>query len=154
MIAENAGSAVLQNSDVQVHAPEDEDAQTGTQVHEPADTAARGSMQADEREDVQQHATAPNGEPVQMNRPEPNADQARLEAENDGLRAQLENRDKQIDFLQEEIRSAREQRSSVVQISNCMLETLETMAIGGRLERPKPTEPVRYDPPEREVDDV
>ncbi len=91
---------------------------------------------------VQLHAAAPVeesiGAPI-------TTDLSRLTAENEGFREQLKNRDCQIEFLQEEIRSGREQRGAVVQISNRMLETLETMAIGGRLERPKTSDPVRYE---------
>jgi hypothetical protein len=54
-------------------------------------------------------------------------------------------------FLQEEIVSARGQRGDVVKIAEQMLGTLETMAIGGRLEKPKLATsetqgPVRYQP--------
>ena len=68
-------------------------------------------------------------------------------AENAGLRDQLKSKDSEIEFLREEVRTARDQRGAVVQISNRMLETLETIAIGGRLARPKGDagdQPVRY----------
>ena len=45
-------------------------------------------------------------------------------------------------ILQEEIRSGREQRGAAVQISNRVLQTLEAIAIGGRLERTTQSEPV------------
>lgn len=113
----------------------------GVPLHEDVDAPARSETPEHEGIQVQTHATAPAADvPLQTTAP----DMSRLQAENDGLREQLKNRDGQIEFLQEEIRSAREQRGAIVQISNRMLETLETIAIGGRLERPKPTEPVRY----------
>ena len=110
-------------------------------LHEDVDAPARTETLEHEGVEVKTRAAAPAADvPQQTAAPE----MSRLQAENEGLREQLKNRDGQIEFLQEEIRSAREQRGAVVQISNRMLETLETIAIGGRLERPKPTEPVRY----------
>lgn len=143
MIAENAGGKKPEYTDAQFDAAANAATETSMQLHEAEDAGASSGTQSDKEMPVQLHA--PERVDRQPDSEEIQASLARLTAENEGLRAQLENRDSQIDFLQEEIRSAREQRGSVVQISNRMLETLETMAIGGRLERPKPSEPVRYE---------
>jgi len=129
MMAENSGAKKVAEPAVQQHAGADETVRPGAQVNEGADAGASNSTQPD----VQVHAAERSSDAVVT----PGADVASLAAEVSGLQAQLENRDKQIEFLQEEIRSGREQRGAVVQISNRMLETLETMAIGGRLERPR-----------------
>lgn len=125
MIAENAGTKSALRNDLPVHAAVDVEERGGVQAHEAEDAGASSDMQPD----AQVHASERSPAITQ------DADAARLSAEVEGLRAQLENRDKQIEFLQEEIRSGREQRGAVVQISNRMLETLETMAIGGRIDR-------------------
>ena len=136
MIAENSGAVTDERSDVQLGAAAEEAVSRSMQVHVAEDAGARSDIQADASGDVQLHAAERHSIPVETGTMGVDADRARLQAENEGLKAQLENRDKQIDFLQDEIRSGREQRGAVVQISNRMLETLETMAIGGRLERP------------------
>lgn len=123
MIAENAGAISSIKTEVQPHAAEVAPDRSGLQVDAAEDANAYSSIQ----EQVQVDAPAHSGDT--------NPEVARLSAEVIGLNAQLKNRDSQIEFLQEEIRSGREQRGAVVQISNRMLETLETMAIGGRLER-------------------
>ena len=131
-------------SEMQAHAPEDAAAPSSTPVDVPvhaADQSDRGDSRGAAAE-VQPVTTVP---PVA---PQPPSD-GRLQAEVEGLRAQLKNRDQQIAFLQEEIRSARDQRSAVVQISNRMLETLETMAVGGRLERrAQPDQPPQNSAPQ------
>ncbi|WP_220747222.1 MULTISPECIES: hypothetical protein [Jannaschia] len=79
---------------------------------------------------------------------------ARLKTEVKELREQLKVRGEEITFLREEIVSARGQRGDVVKIANQMLGTLETIAIGGRLERPvgkSDGTPVRYSQPEHDA---
>lgn len=139
MIAENVG-AVVPDELVQAHAGATAPATRNMPVYAGADTAAHTGMQLDEADQEPLHAGELSDLPLQPPTIEVRPDTGRLAAENEGLREQLENRDKQIEFLQEEIRSSREQRGAVVQISNRMLETLETMAIGGRLDRPRAQE--------------
>lgn len=167
MMAANVGTTSLSDlpaqpdadSGAQVDAAETSAAATGTQAHATEGHADRSNMQLDAaesnaaRSEMQVHEPTdapadrgtPRRVPVQtaelsetVGQLAQQASAARLEAEVEGLRAQLMNRDEQIAFFQEEIRSARDQRNAVVQISNRMLETLETMAIGGRLERRNP----------------
>lgn len=140
MIAEGVGSRPSATS-VQPDAAAIPEVNSGTPLHEVVGAPARSETPEHENVQVKAHAAAP-GQDVSLQTAAPDA--LRLKAENEGLREQLKFRDEQIEFLHEEIRSAREQRGAVVQISNRMLETLEAIAIGGRLERPKSTEPVRY----------
>lgn len=140
MIAEGVGTKPSATS-VQLDAPAIPRSISGVPLHEDVDAPARNEMQEYEGAEMKARAGASAADAPQLDTA---PDTSRLQAENEGLRAQLKNRDGQIEFLQEEIRSAREQRGAVVQISNRMLETLETIAIGGRLERPRPKEPVRY----------
>lgn len=63
---------------------------------------------------------------------------AELSAQVIGLTSQLEQAQEINQFLRDEIVSSRGQRCDVVKIAEQMLGTLETIAIGGRLERPKP----------------
>ena len=132
MIAENAGAASRARNSLQRDAAALAGERSSVNLHAPADEAARSGTQLDEVPNVQVHAAVSAAQETNNL----NHDNSRLAAEVEGLREQLKTRDQHIDFLQEEIRSSRDQRNSVVQISNRMLETLETMAIGGRLERP------------------
>lgn len=123
MIAETIGEATGVQEDAAAHAP----AYTGTQVHEGAESQPLVD------------------EPIKAEHTSPTSpDTSGLAVENRALREQLALQADQIEFLKEEVRSNREQRGAVVQISNRMLETLESMAIGGRLERPKSSDPVTY----------
>lgn len=136
MMAENAGGIAIDPGRTQLDAAAVADERSDLQVHDGANASARSDLHRDTESELQVHAPERSDKRATPQDEGPaNPDVSRLVAENEGLRAQLENRDSQIEFLQEEIRFAREQRSSVVQISNRMLETLETMAIGGRLER-------------------
>ena len=73
--------------------------------------------------------------------------------ENAKLLAQVEGREQMItelkddrSFLREEVREARKTRDDVKSIANRMLETLETMALGGKLLRSSSQEPpIRVD---------
>ena len=130
MIAENAGAAVVQpdaaepdaeRSDMQAHAPEFEPARSDMQEDEVADAVARTDV-------------------TKIAKPAPlhaNEELAALRAENVGLKEQLKAEREVSAFFREEITSARGQRGDVVKIAEQMLGTLETIAIGGRLERPK-----------------
>ena len=88
------------------------------------------------------------------------AEVAELRARVSGLESQLAQSEQMSKFLQEEIVSARGQRGDVVKIAEQMLGTLETMAVGGRLERASrtqtssPSEAVRYQPAPSDVDAV
>lgn len=82
---------------------------------------------------------------------------ATLRAENRALREQQKRDREEIGFLREEVTFNRSLKTDLAQNSHRLLETLETMAIGGRLERPtqkQPTEPVRYQPDLRPSDEV
>lgn len=81
---------------------------------------------------------------------------ARLRAENEGLRNQQERDQDEIKFLREEVTFNRTLKTDFAQNSKQLLETLETLAIGGRLERPTrhAAHPVRYRPDEVEGDRV
>lgn len=140
MIAETAGEMKTADSDVQQVAAARTDEDGSVQVHSPEDAAARPSMHQVETA-VPPHAGASN------DRQDKAANFEGVIAENAGLREQLKSKESEIEFLREEVRAARDQRGAVVQISNRMLETLETIAIGGRLDRPKAVGgggPVRY----------
>ena len=134
----HAGAEEAERSSMQAHAPEHEEAQSSTQLHTPASTAARSDVQ----QDVHLHAGERGG----------SAEVAELRAQVKGLTSQLEQAQEINQFLRDEIVSARGQRGDVVKIAEQMLGTLETIAIGGRLERPKGesprSEPVRYSPTE------
>lgn len=81
---------------------------------------------------------------------------ARLRAENEGLRNQQERDQDEIKFLREEVTFNRTLKTDFAQNSKQLLETLETLAIGGRLERPTrhSAQPVRYRPGEVDSDRV
>ncbi|MDA8586639.1 hypothetical protein N9L47_10295 [Rhodobacteraceae bacterium] len=143
MIAETSGEITTAETSVQPDAAATSKERNGMPLYEAIDTAARSGTQVNKDVGAQADAAA-QVEPTAVATSSP--DPSRLAAENEGLREQLKNRDSQIEFLQEEIRSGREQRGAVVQISNRMLQTLETIAIGGRLERPTQSEPVPYPP--------
>lgn len=142
MIAETAGEMKSADSEVQQVSAVPTDADSGVQLHSPEDAAARPGMHQVETA-APPHAAAFN---------DPKDRTANWEgviAENAGLREQLKSKESEIEFLREEVRAARDQRGAVVQISNRMLETLETITIGGRLERINDVSqgnPVRYQP--------
>ncbi len=143
MIAETIGEATSEQEDAAANAP----AYTGMQVHSPEDTAAYSGKPLHEGADDE----PPVDEPTNTEHTSPTAPKASgLEVENKVLREQLALQADQIEFLKEEVRSNREQRGAVVQISNRMLETLETISIGGRLERPKTSDPATYPPADGE----
>ncbi|WP_299854681.1 hypothetical protein [uncultured Roseobacter sp.] len=81
---------------------------------------------------------------------------ARLRAENEGLRSQQERDQDEIKFLREEVTFNRSLKTDFAQNSKQLLETLETLAVGGRLEKPTPpvAQPVRYRPDEVDSDRV
>lgn len=146
MIAENAGAAVLP-----LIAAADEVTSPEMPLHAPVDEPASNNMQVDE-DDV---AAARSDAPVQTVPASLHASEelASLRAEVAGLKDQLLEAKDTAKFLREEIVSSRGQRGDVVKIAEQMLGTLETIAVGGRLERPRregsePAQtnaPVRYD---------
>jgi len=107
-VQEHAANDAVDHEDVRLHAAEDTAASGGTKVR----AASSGSL--------------------------PAAELAELRAEVVGLTSQLEQAQEMNQFLRDEVVSARGQRGDVVKIAEQMLGTLETIAIGGRLERPKP----------------
>lgn len=80
---------------------------------------------------------------------------AQVLVENAKLLAQVEGKEQMIEelkddrsFLREEVREARKTRDDVKSIANRMLETLESMALGGKLlNRARAAEPIQPDPP-------
>lgn len=136
MIASDAG-ARMSSSVLQSAAPAVANANSSMHLQETEDAGESSSTQAKVGVEIPPHTGEVAGEPAHP--PAATAIQSRLEAENEGLRALLESRERHIAFLEEEVRAGREQRGAVVQISNRMLETLETIAVGGRLERPRPS---------------
>ena len=133
MIAEGAGAhsgMQLQPSEAddhtQQHAGVERENNTDMPVHAGESTAALRDVQRP----VQLDAAASSSVPQ-------NAEVAELRAEVAGLTKQLEQAQEMNQFLREEIVSSRGQRGDVVKIAEQMLGTLETIAIGGRLERPK-----------------
>lgn len=131
MIAEGAGAkleaqpVVDERSDVQVHAAANAGASSGKSGQMQEDAAARSSVRLDTVDaQAQEVATV-----------------AELKATITGLKGQLEQVQEVNTFLKEEIVSSRGQRGDVVKIAEQMLGTLETIAIGGRLERRSPSSP-------------
>lgn len=155
MIAENAGAAV-----VPLDAAANEPTRTDLPLHAPVDEPAHSNVQPDEGEG----AAARSETPVQIPVGPLHAGEelASLRAEVVGLKDQLSEAKENAKFLREEIISSRGQRGDVVKIAEQMLGTLETIATGGRLERPRregsqreqTSEPVRYDAQTSEVHDV
>lgn len=101
---------------------------TSMQAHAPAKAAAPSGTQVD----VQLHPAA--SETERKSEPGETSD-PNLSNEVASLRAQLKSKESEIEFLREEIRAARNERGNVVQISNRMMEALETMVIGGKVDR-------------------
>lgn len=155
MIAENAGAAV-----VPVDAAADEAASTEMPLHAPEDEPASNDMQVDEDDVAAARSDAPAQPAVKPLHA--GEELASLRAENAGLKEQLSEAKDNATFLREEIISARGQRGDVVKIAEQMLGTLETIAIGERLERPRrqgsepahSTDPIRYDEQNPAVHDV
>ena len=102
-----------QDADIPVHAADDTAAFTGTQQHVQVDAPASSGAKGDDAATV-----------------------AELRAQVVGLTSQLEQVQDMNQFLREEIVSSRGQRGDVVKIAEQMLGTLETIAVGGRLEKP------------------
>ena len=125
----------------------------------PADAVASSGAQLDasanagERSSMQEHAERDAGASSSM---QAGAQVAELRAKANGLETQLEQAQGMIKFLQEEVISARDQRGDVVKIAEQMLGTLQTIAVGGRLQRTtnSTSEPVRYQTHGSDVDSV
>ena len=155
MIADGVGAHADASDPVQAHTTADdlevqvhEDAKTAfdanTPLHAGEDAPASGGM----KQTTQGNAAAFSGAPE--NAGGQSAEVAALQAQVVGLANQLEQAQETNQFLREEIVSSRGQRGDVVEISKQMLGTLETIATGGRLDKPsapqQPTDPdvVRY----------
>ncbi|SEN55187.1 hypothetical protein SAMN04488077_12028 [Roseovarius tolerans] len=160
MIAENVGHVSSGAAIVQQDAGADEAISTDVPQHAPVDEPARGNVQVDAVEDAVARSDVPAHETATPLHAA--AELASLRAENAGLKEQLSEAKESAKFLREEIVSSRGQRGDVVKIAEQMLGTLETIAVGGRLERPRQraseptqtTDPVRYDAPNPTVHDV
>jgi len=125
MMAEGAGEVA---ADVQVHAATPTDANNGMPLHAGEDTAVRSDMQPDEAKQAPLHEAADEQKVDPSKSRVAHGDIA-------SLREQLKSKDSEIEFLREEIRAARSERSNVVQISHRMMEAMETMVIGGKVDR-------------------
>lgn len=132
MIAERSGEDQVVSAEVQGDAPVPKPAHTRMPVHAAENEPARSGVQQNAGLDIQTHADASNSSEAET---EAVLDAPQLTALVNELRAQLQGKQNEIEFLREEVRASRDQRGAVVQISNRMLETLETIAIGGRLQR-------------------
>lgn len=142
MIAENSGAAV-----VQPDAVANEAASIDMPLNAPAETPTHRDIQVDEASDAPARSDVAVNEPAPLQSIE---ELAKLRAENGGLREQLAEARENAKFLRDEIISARGQRGDVVKIAEQMLGTLETIAVGGRLERPQR----QGSPPDQTVDPV
>jgi len=168
MIADQVGTS---QTSMQPHSGAREFTHGVARLRSTADTAEHTSTQVDaahteaERDGMQAQKTA---DAVSYTRTElraaeerPAAEVAELRAQVVGLTSQLEQSQAMNKFLQDEVVSARGQRGDVVKIAEQMLGTLESMAIGGRLEKPQknaehsePVAAVRYQTSQTETDAV
>lgn len=129
MVAEGAGELKQTPDPVsQQYAAADEAASNSTLVHAPVDTDARSSTQRQ----LQQYAAVID--------PTEQTEQSELVASSNSdevahLREQLKSKDSEIEFLREEIRANRGERGNVVEISHRMMEAMETMVLGGKMDR-------------------
>ena len=154
MIAENSGASVAQPDTAAT-----EPAVKVMPLNAPADIPACSNVQSDESNDAPARSDVAVNETAPLQAIE---ELAKLRAENGGLREQLTEAKENAKFLRDEIISARGQRGDVVKIAEQMLGTLETIAVGGRLERPQRqgsqpdqnVDPVRYSPTPSAVHDV
>jgi len=175
MVADGLGEASgPERSDLQVHAAvgaaAHDPAQGGMQLHAPEGAPARSGM----KPDLQLHdaatsdadnddgraecaaplaspAAAPASEAPTLPAPAPTSEGAPITITSSGevahLRAQLASKESEIEFLREEIRAARSERSNVVQISHRMMEAMETMVIGGKVDRLNTVDSTRQSSP-------
>ncbi|MFC6583694.1 hypothetical protein [Sulfitobacter aestuariivivens] len=139
MIAENSKPQFSGQPEMQPDAAASEATRSMMPVHAEVDEPARSDMQENAVSEKPEHAAARTEVPQQGRAVPLNVGEelAKLTAENLGLREQLTEAKENNQFLREEIVSARGQRGDVVTIAERMLGTLETIAIGGRLERPR-----------------
>lgn len=138
MIAENAGvtsrvstsmpqPAADANIGVQQHAGDQDTEISGMQLREGEDAGERSGTKENTMPNAAASSSTPKHAATQV---------AELQAQVAGLTSQLEQMQSMNEFLKEEIVSARGQRGDVVKIAEQMLGTLETIAVGGRLEKP------------------
>lgn len=112
---------------------------SGTPLHADEDAAARSVTQPDAPASLPLHAAA-----VSQSMEVPTSSETNGEIEN--LREQLRSKDSEIEFLREEIRAARSERGNVVQISHRMMEAMETMVLGGKVDRLNSVDPTTGQP--------
>jgi hypothetical protein len=134
MIAEQTGASNPSSMTVPPDAPAGAKNGSVVQQHAAVDEPASSDLP----KSAADHAPAPGAVQVHTTSLQPDAGEelAKLRAENTGLREQLDEAKENAKFLREEIISARGQRGDVVKIAEQMLGTLETIAVGGRLEKP------------------
>ncbi len=132
-------------SDVATSNPS-EPVQTGATKSQPRSTFSKGSHPSEPPTDVQTGSTESSV----------TDEVATLRAENRELRKQQDRERSEIEFLREEVTFNRSLKGDFANNSSRLLETLETLAIGGRLERGggKREEPVRYQQGEVERGEV
>ena len=141
MIAEGAGAhsgtqlqQSVEDEQTQQHAGVEHEDNADMPLYAGEDTAALRDVQQPVQLDAASSSSMPQA-----------AELAELRAEVSGLTKQLEQAQEMNQFLREEIVSSRGQRGDVVKIAEQMLGTLETIAVGGRLDRPQTNaDPVRY----------
>ncbi len=143
----DAGAGATERQGLQVNAAANSAAHNDVQADAPADEAAHSVMTENAELNAGARIRTPHHAIAEL---------AELRAKASGLEMQLEQAQGTIKFLQDEIISARGQRGDVVKIAEQMLGTLETIAVGGRLEKPSKmrTETVRYETGEVEGDSV
>ena len=143
MMAQNAGANAVARSGMQVHEASEDG---GVQVHADEDAADNDDALLKEPEDAGEHSFMQQHVQVHEAAFSGTAEVAELRAQVEGLSSQLEQAREMNDFLRDEIVSARGQRGDVVKIAEQMLGTLESIAVGGRLDKPQTSapEPVRY----------
>ena len=140
MVAEGAGEEKqFPLDEVQPHTAVDEAVSNSMQVHAGRNAAARSGMQ----QELQVHAGASDPEATQETSATPVKSPSHEEIR---LREQLKSKDSEIEFLREEIRATRAERGNVGAISNRMMEAMETMVVGGKVDRLKTVESNSSDP--------
>lgn len=125
---------------MQLHAPDGAPARSGMKPDLPLHDAASGDAdKIDDEVESAPNLPAPSAAPATAAAPAPAPEGAPVADTSSGevahLRAQLASKESEIEFLREEVRAARSERSNVVQISHRMMEAMETMVIGGKVDR-------------------
>lgn len=135
----DAGASTDAHIDVQVH----KDA-TGEKTQDPQQAAGEVmQVQADASSDAADpNASARGGreDDVQVHGSSREGDEV-LRAKLGAAKDMIDRLTEEIEFLRDEVRQSRHQRGDVVDISKQMLNTLETMAVGRKLEAPNSQNP-------------